>query len=349
ASLAAQGSRIGQINGRADAAMRGAWSLARDSRWQGTLQADVASLGWLGELIGEGWQSEGRLNGELRLSGTPNRPLLDGRLRGEQLALRLATQGLNLARGELDIDLRDNLLHITRLGFDSILQPMPRALRLESDKALVGLDKTPGRLEISGEMRLDRRLGSIADEGSNDSAFLDVQLDRFGAFQLPDQWVAVSGNGRLSWQNGTLGAQGKLAVDAGYWQLAKGGTPRLSDDVVVKRPGSEKPAAALRPKLDLNIAADLGNTFLFNGAGLSSRLVGEVRITARGRDLPRASGTIRTRNGRFEAYGQKLDIERGVLSFNGLLDNPGLDVRAIRKGLAVEAGVQISGTAQKPV
>lgn len=347
ASLSARGSRIGQIDGRLDAAMQGAWSLARDSRWQGSLQADVASLGWLGELIGEGWQSEGRLNGELRLSGTPGRPLISGRLRGEQLALRLAPQGLNLARGELDIDLRDNLLHIRRLGFDSLLQPLPRALRLEAGNALAGLDKSPGRLEVSGEMRLDRHLGSSNDGG--ESAFLDVRLDRLGAFQLPDQWVTVSGNGRLSWQHDTLGAQGRLAVDAGYWQLAKGGTPRLSDDVVVKRPGSEKPAAALRPKLDLDIVADLGNTFLFNGAGLSSRLVGEVRITARGRDLPRASGTIRTRKGRFEAYGQKLDIERGVLSFNGLLDNPGLDVRAIRKGLAVEAGVQISGTAQKPV
>lgn len=347
ASLSARGSRIGQIDGRLDAAMQGPWSLARDSRWQGSLQADVASLGWLGELIGEGWQSEGRLNGELLLSGTPGRPLVSGRLRGEQLALRLATQGLNLARGELDIDLRDNLLHIRRLGFDSLLQPLPRALRLEAGNALAGLDKSPGRLEVSGEMRLDRRIGSGGDGG--ESAFLDIRLDRLGAFQLPDQWVTVSGNGRLSWQHGTLGAQGRLAVDAGYWQLAKGGTPRLSDDVVVKRPGSEKPAATLRPKLDLDITADLGNTFLFNGAGLSSRLVGEVRITAKGRDLPRASGTIRTRSGRFEAYGQKLDIERGVLSFNGLLDNPGLDVRAIRKGLAVEAGVQISGTAQKPV
>src|SRR5574343_273652 len=116
-----------------------------------------------------------------------------------------------------------------------------------------------------------------------------------------------------------------------------------------KWPGSDKPAAALRPKLDLDIATDLGANFLFSGAGLSSRLAGEVRITAKGRDLPRASGTIRTRDGRFDAYGQKLAIERGVLSFNGLLDNPALDVRAVRKGLAVEPGVQISGTAQKPV
>lgn len=341
ATLDAHGSRIGRIDGQLNAPLQGAWALARDARWQGALRADIGDLGWLAEVIGDGWQSEGRLNGELQLAGTPNRPLSSGRLRGDKLALRLPAQGLNLARGELDIDLRDNLLRINRLNFDSLLQPLPRPLRLDARGDLAGLDKTPGRLEVSGEMLLGRDAGQ-------ESAWLDVRIDRLGAFQLPDQWVAVSGTGRLTWQSGTLGAQGKLAVDAGYWQLAKGGTPRLSDDVVVKRPGTEKPAAALRPRLDLDIATDLGSNFLFNGAGLSSRLGGEVRITARGRDLPRASGTIRTRSGRFDAYGQKLDIERGVLSFNGLLDNPGLDVRAVRKGLAVEAGVQIGGTAQKP-
>ncbi len=74
-----------------------------------------------------------------------------------------------------------------------------------------------------------------------------------------------------------------------------------------------------------------------------------IRLRASGRDLPRATGSIRARDGRFDAYGQQLSIERGVLTFQGLLDNPALDVRAVRKGLAVEAGVQISGTAQRPI
>ena len=341
ASLTAQGSRIGQVEGSLRATLAGAWSPARDAPWQGRLRADIDDLGWLAELIGEEWQSAGRLNGDLQLAGTPSRPLRSGRLRGEQLALRLPAQGLNLARGELNIDLRDNLLHINRFGFDSLLQPLPRPLRQEARGDLSDLAKTPGRLDVSGELRLGGQSGA-------ESGCLDVRLDRLGAFQLPDQWVAVSGNGRLSWQDGTLGTQAKLAVDAGYWQLAKAGTPRLSDDVVVRRPGNAPPAATLRPKVELDIATELGSNFLFNGAGLSSRLTGEVRITAQGRDLPRASGTIRTRGGRFEAYGQRLDIERGVLSFNGLLDNPGLDVRALRKGLAVEPGVQIGGSAQKP-
>lgn len=342
ATLSARGSRIGLVDGELNAAMLGAWSLNQQARWQGRLKTDIADLGWLAELIGDGWQSEGRLNGELILAGTPAVPLASGRFRGEKLALRLPEQNLNLARGELDVDLRDNLLHINRLGFDSLLQPMPRAIRLDSRDDLSALTAKPGRLEITGEIRVDR-------SNAGENAFLDFKLDRLGAFQLPDQWVIVSGNGRLSLKDSTLGAVGKLAVDAGYWQLAPSGAPRLSDDVVVRRPGREKPAASLRPKLDLNVSTDLGRNFLFNGAGLSSRLTGDIRITAAGRDLPRASGTIRARSGRFEAYGQKLEIERGILSFNGLLDNPGLDVRAVRKGLSVEPGVQISGSAQRPV
>ena len=207
---------------------------------------------------------------------------------------------------------------------------------------MAALTEHPGRLEISGEMRVDR--GDRPDD-----AWLDVRLERLGALQLPDQWIVLSGDGRLTWQGDTLGAKGKLAVDAGYWQLAPSTAPRLSDDVVIKRPGSEASGSALRPKLDLDISADLGRDFLFSGAGLSSRLVGDVRLRASGRDLPRASGSIRTRDGRFDAYGQQLTIDRGILTFQGLLDNPLLDVRAVRKGLAVEAGVQISGTAQKPI
>lgn len=342
ASLSARGQRIGQLDGELSAALHGAWSLDQQAPWQGKLKSEFPDLGWLAEQIGEGWQSAGRLSGQLQLTGTPARPLTNGSLRGDRLALRFAEQGLNLVDGELDIQLRDNLLHINSLAFDSLLQPMPRSLLNSGGKTLAKLTERPGRLEISGEMRVDRGI-------DQDNAFFDIRLDRLGALQLPDQWIALSGDGRLSWQGGTLGARAKLAVDAGYWQLAPGGSPRLSDDVVVKRTSDEQAASPTRPKLDLDISTDLGEHFLFKGAGLASRLAGKVRITASGRDLPRASGTIRTVGGRFDAYGQKLDIDRGVLSFNGLLDNPGLDVHAVRKGLAVEPGVQISGTARRPV
>lgn len=341
-SLKAHGQRLGQIDGQLTAGMRGAWSLASTAPWQASLQSNIADLGWLADLLGEQWQTEGRFNGELKLAGTPARPIASGRFRGEKLALRLPEQGLNLVDGELAIDLDDNLLRVRKMGFNSRHQTAPRALRLAAKDEVAALTEKPGRLEISGEMQVDRSKGA-------DNAFLDVRIDRLGAWQLPDQWVVVSGDGRLTWQGDTFGAKGKLAVDAGYWQLTQSGGPRLSDDVIVTRPGTDKTASKLRPKIDLDLTADLGKNFLFNGAGLSSRLVGDIRLRASGRDLPRASGSIRTRAGRFDAYGQQLSIERGVLTFQGLLDNPALDVQAVRQGLAVEPGVQIRGTAQKPV
>ncbi|HNI74612.1 MAG TPA: translocation/assembly module TamB domain-containing protein, partial [Accumulibacter sp.] len=74
-----------------------------------------------------------------------------------------------------------------------------------------------------------------------------------------------------------------------------------------------------------------------------------LKIRSEGPGLPRATGTIRTVGGRFDAYGQKLAIVRGLLNFNGLIDNPGLNVRAVRDNLPVEPGVEVTGTLRKPI
>ena len=47
-------------------------------------------------------------------------------------------------------------------------------------------------------------------------------------------------------------------------------------------------------------------------------------------------------------FGQRLVIDRGRLLFDGPVDNPALDVVALRKNLAVEAGVELTGTVKVP-
>ncbi|MDD2744153.1 MAG: translocation/assembly module TamB domain-containing protein, partial [Rhodocyclaceae bacterium] len=343
--MQASGPRMAVLNGQIDAEMRNAWGLNELAPWQVSVNSRIDDLAWVAALMGERWKSGGQLNGELKILGTPAHPLTSGRIQGENLVLQFPEQGLSLARGELDIDLRDNLLHVNKFNFDSLLQKPPRTL-LRSDRIdIAKLVEQPGRLEISGEMRVDRNK-------FGDRAALDIRLERFGAYQRSDAWVLVSGTGRLSLANETLSMHGKLAADAGYWQLADSSTPRLSDDVVIKSAHGEKDDKAapgrLRPKLDVDLSTNFGRNFYFSGAGLSSRLVGDIRLRASGRDLPRATGSIRSRDGRFEAYGQQLNIERGILTFQGLIDNPALDVRAVRSGLPVEAGVQVGGTAQRP-
>ncbi|MDI6745902.1 MAG: translocation/assembly module TamB domain-containing protein, partial [Rhodocyclaceae bacterium] len=81
-------------------------------------------------------------------------------------------------------------------------------------------------------------------------------------------------------------------------------------------------------------------------------LAGRLRV--RGGDGPgaarlAATGSIATRDATFDAYGQRLSVERGIVNFQGPLDDPGLNILALRKGLAVEAGVSVTGTVQRPV
>jgi translocation and assembly module TamB len=41
-------------------------------------------------------------------------------------------------------------------------------------------------------------------------------------------------------------------------------------------------------------------------------------------------------------------VERGIVNFQGPLDDPGLNILALRKGLSVEAGVEVTGTMRRP-
>jgi len=340
AEVSGHGSRLGNISGQLEAAMLDAWTLNRRAAWQGSLRAEVPDLGWVGELLGETWKSGGRFNGEVKLGGTPEHPLASGQFRGDELALTLPEQGMRLTNGVLDARLDDNLLRVSQLAFDSQLQPVPGSLQRAAGDVLVEMAARPGRLEVAGQMRVDR---------ASDGATLDLRLDRVGVYQLPGQWMLVSGDGNISLVKDALRVRGRLAIDAAFWQMAPMGAPRLSDDVVVKTADGAPVATGFRPRLDLDVDTDLGKNFYFTGLGLEARLAGSVRLRAEGHDLPRASGRIRTQGGRYDAFGQQLEIERGILTFQGLLDNPAIDALAVRRGLAVEPGVQITGTVQRPI
>jgi translocation and assembly module TamB len=72
-----------------------------------------------------------------------------------------------------------------------------------------------------------------------------------------------------------------------------------------------------------------------------------VRLTSPGGRLA-VDGTLRAVDGTYQAYGQKLVIDRGVLSFAGPVENPRLDIEATRPNLDVRVGVLVTGSAQSP-
>jgi translocation and assembly module TamB len=139
--------------------------------------------------------------------------------------------------------------------------------------------------------------------------------------------------------------EGDLVADAGLIAQPAVGRPQLADDVTVM---GRKPPDRKGPRIDVDATLDLGEQFYIRASGLEGRLAGQLRMRGEPGQQLRAIGTIIARNANFEAYGQRLTVERGIVNFQGPIDDPGLNVLALRKGLSVEAGVEVTGSVRRP-
>ncbi len=318
------------------------WVIADSAPWHIKLNADIAQMAWLSESLGENWELDGTLNAHLALKGSPKKPLASGTIQGSALKLAQNDWLLNLFDGTLDLTINQNVLQLKEFFWKSGLQKPPPLLTKQPDaKNLADLTEKPGSIRANGHLRLMTQ--------EEDNARLNIQLDRFGPVQQADQWLILSGNAEAHWEKESLAAKGDLKIDAGFWQIKGFGSPSLSSDVVVRKTleTQVQPKKIIwQPRVTLNI--DMGRHFMFTGYGLSTLLDGRLKIIAEGHDLPRAEGTINTRGGRFEAYGQRLMIRRGRLNFENLINNPTLDVEAFRLGGKISSGVKISGTVERP-
>jgi hypothetical protein len=111
-----------------------------------------------------------------------------------------------------------------------MLQPLPRALAARPWHRR----RHPDRQTRGGSRRPANCVLGHAD------GVLTLRADRIGVTQRANQWMLVSGDAKLTLGEKVLDVLGKFKVDAGYWELAKSGTPQLSDDVVIIRAGDGK-------------------------------------------------------------------------------------------------------------
>jgi translocation and assembly module TamB len=333
-SLEAAGRQLGEASGagslRVERGPQG-WRLAPEAPIAGAVRAHMPSIAWLGPWLDPNLRLDGALDAYFGITGTGADPRGSGDIRGERLSVALVEQGMRLVDGTLAIAFDQQRVRLDALSFASEPRVRPREGRIDYQ----ALAATPGRLRAGGSMELTSGRGE-----------LQVEAERLAVLQRPDQWLMLSGSGRYEIGPASSGFRAQLRADAGYIELQRLPPPRLSDDVVIK--GRERGGGTRRLPLTLDVLASLGESFYFRGRGLDSRLAGEVRIRGDGRGPLRASGQISTRRGSFDAYGQALAIERGIVNFLGPLDDAGLNVLAVRKNLPVKAGVAVTGTMRNP-
>jgi translocation and assembly module TamB len=250
------------------------------------------------------------------------------------LRVAYVEQGLRLEDGTLDARLDDGVLVVNELLFTG----SPRVAPDEKRAAESVTFATPGQLRAEARIALRTLTGSVG-----------IQADRLPVLQRRDRWMVVSGNGGITLAPARAELYAKLKVDGAFIDFSQLRGPRsLPGDVVVVR--AQQPKKADTPPVDvtLDVRGDLGPRFYIRGAGLEARLDGALDITGRPGQLL-AEGNVRTRAGTYQGYGQRLQIERGILTFQGPIENPSLNVLAVRSGLPVDVGVSVGGTAARPI
>ena len=320
AKIAAAGRGLGRIAASVETSLSqrdGSWGVAGDAPLALTSDIDIPDMRWLARLSGRrGLDLSGTLRVALTGRGTIAHPLLSGSANGASIALRWPDQGLNFKDGRFDAD------------FEGDRVVFKRATLASGD----------GRMEASGNLRLVDKIVTGA---------LDVKLDRFEAISRTDRTIVVSGSGAARFGASGIDVTADLKADRGVLQLAEKRGPTLSDDIVIiGRPREDEVEPKSLP-VRFSVKFDMGDNFNVKGSGFDGQLGGVIQIAGSGGAL-RAIGTVQVREGTYVAYGQRLTIDRGNLTFSGPIDNPSLDILAVRKNLAVEAGVRITGTALSP-
>lgn len=338
-AIAAQvaGSRVGSIKatGGTTVAIRdGIPVLDPQQAVQLDASFDMDDLAWLGTFTGDSIDIGGKLKGTVQLARDGGAWQTRGQIDGSGLRVVRIDDGVRLLDGTLSAHLMDDRIVIDSLRFPSAVRTRPGDSRIRA--WLASPEGQGGSVEASGEWRLSDAAGRAT-----------ITLSRFPLVQRADRFIAGSGKIDITATPKSLDIEGRVVADAG-WVSLEGASdlPSLDRDVVIVRAG-EKASESAALGLGLNLDIDLGKQFYLQGMGLDTGLTGTITIRNTPRGM-RATGMVRTRGGQFEAYGQKLAVRKGVVTFQGLLDDPLLDIVAVRTGLRIEAGVQVGGTAQRP-
>lgn len=271
------------------------------------------------------------LSGALKMNFQAGGTLADPRVRGEATlagaAARIPAVGIRV---------HDATLAASADGGDT--------LRLQG-----AAQSGPGRLALSGRVLFPGKSAWRAE--------LHITGDRFQAADLREAGVFVSPDLQATLTPGTVDVSGTVRLPQARFTRPepKSNVVTPSSDVVIVNAPQGASTAQSRWTITARIRVILGDDVNFSGFGLHAKLAGDVALTETPEQPTTARGQVRVVKGQYEAYGQKLDVERGRLIFvGGPVTNPGIDARAVRKieqaGGAgrITAGVQVAGTLQAP-
>lgn len=306
----------GNIAGHLEA--RNAGGELRSWPLKGEVRLQTRSLGFIDSYVAQVDRVAGQLDANLALDGTLSALNLNGDLKLTNAEVDAYQINLSLRELNFEARLKDSVLQLngsTRAGADG---------QAQFDGELAWRDLLPyGQIHLSG--------------------------DNLRVVNIPEARIQASPDVRMKFNGRRIDVSGTVTLPYARLQRPDQLTNavRASGDEVIVTTNQPTPGESFHVFSDLTLV--LGERVTIDTLGLVGRLSGSLRTIADDTGFARGTGELQVEEGKYTAYGRKLDIERGKLQFrNGPLNDPAIDLRAIKKFPDITAGVNVRGTLRAP-
>ncbi|MFK7915794.1 MAG: translocation/assembly module TamB domain-containing protein [Pseudomonadales bacterium] len=291
---------------------------------QGTITAQVDDVSGWAALLPEVSRLAGGFESALSFAGSLEAPRVTG---------HLLVRNAEAALIGPEITLRDINLEARA---ENLIAAAAVPVRVQGTMA-----SGKGTLNLSGDLRYS---------ASDLSGEMTLAGERFLLVNNEQAELLVSPDLKLELQNRQLNLRGTLAVpeaDIVLKQFPESAVVVSDDQVIV---GTETRQREQSFDYDAQVTLSLGDKVHFKGFGLDADFAGDLRVSQATGEPGLGRGEIRITRGRYQAYGQDLSIETGrALWTNSPLDQPGLDLRAVRKPRPdIAVGVRARGRLNQP-
>jgi translocation and assembly module TamB len=287
--------------------------LAKNKPLTGAFQLSGLDLAVVRPFVPMVEKIEGRLNGNGRLSGSLMAPQVNGSV--------TLSEGV-VAGAQLPTSLHD-------LQVQALIAGESVQLNGSWKSGEAGQGSLGGHIAWGQALAVDLKLSGTR---------LPVTVEPYAVLEVaPDLRIQANGE-RLTISGKVLVPKGAITV-----RELPPSTVKLSDDAVIVGHQTEAGKAPMAMAMDIDVEVGQ-DTLSFTGFGLTANLAGHVHI---GDNLD-TRGELNLNDGRYRAYGQRLKIRRARLLFAGPIDQPYLDIEAVRKTDDVIAGIRLSGNAEQP-
>jgi translocation and assembly module TamB len=283
---------------------------------KGDMRARAADANILPLVFSEVDHAAGLLTANANIGGTLAAPEINGRV--------------ELSKGELDS---------YRVNFAL------RDLNLVASLANNGLDFRGTGRAGEGQLQADGRF--TWSEGAS-SGNLHLRGQNLLVADLPEYRVVASPDLRFSIDDNRMNVSGDVTIPSARIQPNQlSGAVRASDDARYVHESEAERAGRLVVHSEVRV--NIGDDVRVDAFGLQCRLTGGVGTSVHTGEIPVGRGELRVIDGRYSAYWQSLDINKGQLLFEASpLDDPGLDIEARRKIESITVGLNVRGTLQAP-